>query len=68
MRQRFLHLLAVALFLGGLTPLFGQAVSGTILGTVSDPTGATVPNAQVTIVLTGQDATASSPVESPAHG
>lgn len=57
MRQRFLQLLAVTLFLGGLTmPLFGQAVSGTILGTVSDPTGATVPNAQVTIVLTGQSA------------
>ena len=57
MRQRFMYLLAVALFLGGLsTPLFGQAVSGTILGTVSDPTGATVPNAQVTIVLTGQSA------------
>jgi len=32
-----------------------QAVNGTILGTVTDPTGATVTNAQVTIELTGQD-------------
>jgi hypothetical protein len=31
-------------------------VSGTILGTVTDATGAAVPNAQVTIVLTGQSA------------
>ena len=55
MRQR-LHLLvfSILLFCGLCTPLFGQAVSGTILGTVTDPTGATVPNAQVTIVLTGQ--------------
>ena len=29
-------------------PLFGQAVSGTLLGTVSDSTGATVANAKVT--------------------
>ncbi len=57
MRQRILFLLAFTLFLGSLTmPLFGQAVSGTILGTVSDPTGATVPNAQVTILLNGQSA------------
>ena len=34
--------------------LFGQAVTGTLLGTVSDPTGAVVSNAQVTIVLAGQ--------------
>jgi hypothetical protein len=34
--------------------LHAQAVSGTIVGTVTDPTGATVPNAQVTMVLTGQ--------------
>ncbi len=32
-----------------------QAVNGTILGTVTDPTGATVANAQVTIELTGQN-------------
>src|SRR5258708_4560251 len=34
-----------------------QAVNGTILGTVTDQTGATVANAQITIVLTGQSAT-----------
>ena len=32
----------------------GQAVSGTIVGTVTDATGASVPKAQVTVVLTGQ--------------
>ena len=31
-----------------------QAVSGTIVGTVTDPSGASVPNAQVTLTLTGQ--------------
>src|SRR3984957_2087189 len=35
----------------------GQAVSGTIVGTVTDPGGAAVTNAQVTIVLTGQETT-----------
>jgi hypothetical protein len=33
-----------------------QAVSGTIVGTVTDSTGAAVPNAPVVITLTGQDA------------
>ena len=37
--------------------LYGQAVSGTVLGTVTDPGGAAVANAQVTIVLTGQQTT-----------
>ena len=32
----------------------GQAVNGTLLGTVTDPSGAVVSNAKVTIVLTGQ--------------
>jgi hypothetical protein len=44
-----------ALFVLGFSdPLLGQAVSGTLLGTVTDSTGKVVPNAQVTIVLTGQ--------------
>jgi hypothetical protein len=37
--------------------LYAQAVSGTIVGTVTDPGGAAVTNAQVTIVLTGQQTT-----------
>ena len=44
-----------ALFVLGLSHvLMGQAVNGTLLGTVTDPTGAVVSNAKVTIVLTGQ--------------
>src|SRR5580698_7567235 len=37
--------------------LYGQAVSGTVLGTVTDPGGSAVTNAQVIIVLTGQETT-----------
>jgi Carboxypeptidase regulatory-like domain len=37
--------------------LYAQAVSGTIVGTVTDPGGAAVTNAQVIIVLTGQQTT-----------
>ncbi len=44
------------LLLGGLSRLYAQAVNGTIVGTVTDPNGAVIPNAQVTITLTGQDA------------
>src|SRR5208283_2532065 len=49
--------------LGSMTALFvlafshvliGQAVNGTLLGTVTDPSGAVVPNATVTVILTGQ--------------
>jgi hypothetical protein len=47
-------LVAVFLTLGLAGSLHAQAVSGTIVGTVTDPTGAAVPNAQVTITLTGQ--------------
>src|SRR5580700_8301085 len=47
----------LALFLLGFShALSGQAVSGTLLGTVTDSTGKVVANAQVTIVLTGQSA------------
>ena len=42
-----------ALFLSSVAAL-GQAVSGTIVGTVTDPSGAFVNNAQVTLLLTGQ--------------
>src|SRR5713226_8035256 len=45
---------AVALFLLLVAPaaLFGQAVTGTILGAVKDPSGAVIANAQVTITNT----------------
>jgi hypothetical protein len=47
----------VALFVLGFSQaLLGQAVNGTLLGTVTDSTGKVVPNAQVTIVLKGQSA------------
>jgi hypothetical protein len=52
-------LLAVLLLVAFLTvagSAFAQAVSGTIVGTVADPAGAVIPNAQVTIVLNGQSA------------
>src|SRR5271154_5632079 len=49
-------MLVFSVFLLASKLMLGQAVSGTILGTVTDPTGAAVPNAQVTIVLTGQSA------------
>jgi hypothetical protein len=45
----------LALFLFGFShALLGQAVNGTLLGTVTDSAGKVVPNAQVRIVLTGQ--------------
>jgi Carboxypeptidase regulatory-like domain len=50
-----LFFLGCTLLLG--VDLYAQAVSGTILGTVTDAGGATVGNAQVTIVLTGQTTT-----------
>ena len=58
MRLRILGVLFgvfVCLFAGSGV-LHSQAVSGTIVGTVTDATGAIVANAQVTIVLTGQEA------------
>ncbi len=51
----FAALLILSLF-GSSSYLHAQAVSGTIVGTVTDPSGAVVANAQVTIVLTGQSA------------
>jgi len=44
----------LTLSLGASSRLLAQAVSGTIVGTVTDSTGASVPNAQITIVLTDQ--------------
>src|SRR5580700_8586786 len=58
-RGRAGFFLLVVLAIGVLSfshVLFSQAVNGTLLGTVMDATGKVVPNAQVTIVLTGQSA------------
>src|SRR6185437_6494565 len=50
-RARFASLLLLLLGLLLLLPLqsFGQAVYGSIFGTVADPTGAVIPNAKVTV-------------------
>jgi hypothetical protein len=53
MRLRILSI-AMLLSLGLSGTLYAQAVNGTIVGTVTDTTGADVGNAQVTITLTGQ--------------
>ncbi len=46
----------VLLVLGFTQVLQGQAVNGTLLGTVTDATGAAIPGAQVTATLTGTGA------------
>ena len=52
-KPRYLLLLLIT-FLLTVPGAHAQAVSGTIVGTITDPSGAFVPNAQVTITLTGQ--------------
>lgn len=58
MRHRSFHAIFLFAFfvlsLSAINRVHAQAVSGTILGTVTDPSGAVVPNAQVSIVLIGQ--------------
>jgi hypothetical protein len=56
LRYAIFSLTLLVLTMSGSVFLHAQAVSGTILGTVTDSTGAIVANAQVTIVLTGQSA------------
>src|SRR5215469_12708912 len=49
-RQVFLSLALAVLAIGAITSNgFGQQVFGNIFGTVTDPTGAAIPNAKVTI-------------------
>ena len=45
--------ICIAMAVGMAAPVFGQAVSGTILGTVTDVTGAVRSNAKVTVVNEG---------------
>src|SRR5580698_7573745 len=51
--KRYLSIVML-LFIGLSGTLYSQAVNGTIVGTVTDATGAAVGNAQVTLVLAGQ--------------
>jgi hypothetical protein len=57
LRLRWLAVSVALVFacLTGTGNLYAQAVSGTIVGNVTDPFGAAVPNAQVSIVLNGQN-------------
>ena len=52
MKLRTLTLVLVVLFLSASMPIYSQAVNGTLVGTVSDSSGATVPNAKVTLAET----------------
>jgi hypothetical protein len=53
-----LSLLLLPLLILALSPvLFGQAVSGTLLGTINDPTGAAVPAARVIVIETATETT-----------
>ena len=58
--------LLAALLLMSMATLFGQAVSGDIVGTVTDSTGAAVPNATVT--ATNKDTNSKSTTDTNAAG
>jgi len=47
-RSKFFHFCAALLFLGASISMFGQAVSATLLGTVTDSSDASIANAKVT--------------------
>ena len=49
---------AAVLFVLAACNLFGQALSGTIVGTVTDQVGAVVPGVTVTLVNEGEDCVA----------
>lgn len=42
-----------AILISSAAALFGQAVTGSIAGTIADPTGARVPGAKVRVVNSG---------------
>ena len=52
MKQRFWFLPTVLIFLLLLAPAYGQKITGTISGSVTDPSGAVVPDATITITNT----------------
>jgi hypothetical protein len=56
MAKRLSAFFVALLFMSLSQTIFAQAVNGTLLGTVTDSTGAVVSNANITIVLTGQSA------------
>jgi hypothetical protein len=55
-RKKFYSCLAILVLLGSAGFLFGQAVTATLVGTITDQTGAVVPNATVTIKNEGTGA------------
>ena len=52
-RSRVLGMLCAGLLLGIVPAAGAQSVSGTILGSVTDPSGAVISNAKVTLVNEG---------------
>ncbi|HWC19578.1 MAG TPA: carboxypeptidase-like regulatory domain-containing protein, partial [Terriglobales bacterium] len=52
-RARTVLILIACMSLVSAAPLYGQAVNGTLLGTLIDSSGAVVPSAQVTIIEIG---------------
>jgi type 1 fimbria pilin len=49
MRLRNISVLMLALLLVAAVPVWAQTVTGSIAGTVTDPSGAVVPGAKITI-------------------
>src|SRR5256885_11190902 len=64
--KAFVIALSIVLAVSLTTPVLGQTVFGTILGTVTDPSGAVMPN--VVITVTNQGENISREVRSDAQG
>jgi hypothetical protein len=47
-----LHITALLLVVSSASPIFSQVSTGTITGTVTDPSGAAVPNVQISVIQT----------------